>query len=245
MGMFELVKEFRSFTEGKDTPPSVKLLYYELLFEFNDNFWKTDLAYSERELSILTGMSKTAINKAINLLSDYGFIKVVRSHGRRTKFRLKSDHVPTCEKPLNDHKKTKKRPSALLSLPSNSLNSEDKGRLQDTRERETGAAASQKRLSEKVKNAFIAHYEYLDWNEEIALADFVKKYDEQMVSDAIETAFIKKPKRDMTLLSFIAGILRKEKEKGGVSSGNSNVKPETTDRNYKWTDPPDLDKYDV
>ena len=103
MGMYELIKEFRSKAGEQDTPPSVKLLYYELVFEFNKNYWKTDLAYSERELSILTGLSKTAINNAIKYLSEHGFIKVTKSNGRRTKFQIKSDHFPTSNRPVSDH----------------------------------------------------------------------------------------------------------------------------------------------
>lgn len=247
MGMYELIKEFRSQTEGQDLPPSARLLYYELIFEFEESCWKTELAYSERELSILTGFSKTAINNAITKLKEFGYIKAIQSHGRRTKFKITSDHFKNLERTVFDQSQSKKLPNPLLSIPKIQLE-EKKVRILGkeknnniTNNKSAGAREGASQISDELNRCWIENVgENPRGGVYIKLLEAEQKYGTEKVVDAVNTAAIynKEPRLSF---AYVLKIIENTQTKGAVQSGRN---PQTsTDGDYKWEDPPDLDKY--
>ena len=112
MGLIELFKEFHSQAVEKEYPATVRAMYYFFVGELNATYWKTDeLSYSERELSRLTGMSKTAVHQALQYLSDRGLIKVWRKKDKTKSFiKINSDQILTNSRPDEDQMKTSSRP---------------------------------------------------------------------------------------------------------------------------------------
>ena len=90
MSLIDLFKGFhyRSTLEG--FPPSARVLYFVLIGEFNARFWQTEISYSVRELSGLTGLSIASVHRATKFLADRAYIKTWRK-GNRTIFRLLGD----------------------------------------------------------------------------------------------------------------------------------------------------------
>ena len=63
MGLIELFKGFHSRAVEQEFPPSARVLYLTLLGEFNAAYWKDELAFTESELSGLTGLRKTTLHE--------------------------------------------------------------------------------------------------------------------------------------------------------------------------------------
>lgn len=90
MSLIDLFKGFhyRSTLEG--FMPAARVLYFVLLGEFNARYWQTEISFSVRELSGLTGLSIASVHRAIKFLADRAYIKTWRK-GNRTIFRLLGD----------------------------------------------------------------------------------------------------------------------------------------------------------
>lgn len=75
-----------------------------------------------------------------------------------------------------------------------------------------------------VKNIFVALFQNPDWNDEYVLSELEKTYGEEMVVEAIRTAFVNKHAKDKNLLAYIRGILNNKKATGGMRNGSITVK---------------------
>ena len=111
MGLIELFKGFHSRAVEQEFPPSARVLYLTLLGEFNAAYWKDELAFTESELSGLTGLRKTTVHEAKEFLASRHFIKTWKKK-RVTIFKLLGDQVPTSERPSSDRQPTDERPKS-------------------------------------------------------------------------------------------------------------------------------------
>lgn len=106
MSYLDLLKEFHSRAIAEVYPPSARVLYEGLLYDFNAAYWKPELIYSERELSKLTGLSPATVHRAIKFLSDRGIIKTWRTRNK-TVVKLLSQAVPQPQSRSDDEANVK------------------------------------------------------------------------------------------------------------------------------------------
>lgn len=93
MGFIDLFKDFHREAIRQEFPTSARVLYDILLYEFNGRYWTEEIGFSERDLSVLTGLSAATVHRAVKFLSDRNFIKTRRAkHG--TSFKLLGENVP-------------------------------------------------------------------------------------------------------------------------------------------------------
>ena len=93
MGFIDLFKDFHREAIRQEFPTSARVLYDILLYEFNGRYWTEEIGFSERDLSVLTGLSAATVHRAVKFLSDRNFIKTRRAkHG--TAFKLLGENVP-------------------------------------------------------------------------------------------------------------------------------------------------------
>lgn len=115
MNLMVQFKAFHSRATVNKYPPSVRVLYDALLFDFNGKYWPEHCIYSQRGLSELTGLSKTAARDALIFLSQHGLLKV-RSANRQTVIRVieldEGDQLLTDNRPITDRLLTDSRPIA-------------------------------------------------------------------------------------------------------------------------------------
>lgn len=92
MSFIDLFKEFHSDATEREFPPSARVMYDQLLYEFNARYWKEEILMSERELSRLSGLTATTTHRAVQFLCETGYIKTKKAK-RGTIFKLTSDKV--------------------------------------------------------------------------------------------------------------------------------------------------------
>ena len=93
MSFIDLFKEFHGDATERAFPPSARVLYDQLLYEFNARYWKEEILMSERELSRLSGLTAATTHRAIQFLCETGYLKTKKAK-RGTVFKLTSTKVP-------------------------------------------------------------------------------------------------------------------------------------------------------
>lgn len=107
MNLISLFKSFHAKAIVSKYPPSARVLFDALLFDFNARYWPEHCIYSERALSELTGLSKTTTHEALSYLAQRGHLNV-RTSKRQTVIRITDQ--PTNERPITDQSPTDSRP---------------------------------------------------------------------------------------------------------------------------------------
>lgn len=78
MTTIDLFRQFYRMSKDKNYPASVKLLYYTLLGEWNEQHRPEKLRVTNRYVSELSGYALSTVNETLRKLASYGFLSYTR-----------------------------------------------------------------------------------------------------------------------------------------------------------------------
>lgn len=251
MSFFDNWKEFCRLAERQKLSTACQAAFYWIIAKFNEADWAEEIELTDRELQRLTQIrSSKTITDVKSRLKLSGLIDFRTSKYYGTTYRLvqlASTSWSNAQGSAQSGAHSKAQSSALpfINYTHNTKEKDERRKDGGTRVRETAADDSEKFCSSSLKNAWIMH-SGMNPNDGICmkLGALEQTYGTERVKAAIEEANARNQAGTINF-NFVQSVLMRmingNITKGAVQSDRK--RQPSTEGDYKWEDPPDLDKY--